>query len=95
MEPATFKQISEWFKSFAESNETKANELELVHLARSGCESIERDDGELTDWYNFSGDFDQRVFIRQTKKGRAFRASLIFLVMIIQESILLQVAWDG
>ena len=70
MEPATFKQISEWFKSFAESNETKANELrELVHLARSGCESIERDDGELTDWYNFSGDFDQRVFIRQTKKG--------------------------
>ena len=43
-------------------------------MAWSGCESIEREDGELTDWYNFSGDFDERVFIRQTKKG----ASLSF-----------------
>ena len=70
MEPATFKKISDWFQSFADSDRTKANELrELVNLARSGCDSIEREDGEITDWYNFSGDFDERVFIRQTKKG--------------------------
>ena len=69
-EPATFKKISHWFSELTVRNNSQANRLKkLIHSARAGCETIIQEDGEITEWYNFSGDFNKRVFIRQSKKG--------------------------
>ena len=69
-EPATFKKISHWFSELSVRNNSQANRLKkLIHSARAGCETIIQEDGEITEWYNFSGDFNERVFIRQSKKG--------------------------
>ena len=69
-EPATFKKISHWFSELSVRNNSQANRLrKLIHSARAGCKTIIQEDGEITEWYNFSGDFNERVFIRQSKKG--------------------------
>ena len=69
-EPATFKKISHWFSELTVRNNSQANRLKkLIHSARAGCETIIQEDGEITEWHNFSGDFNERVFIRQSKKG--------------------------
>ena len=69
-EPATFKKISHWFSELSVRNNSQANRLKkIIDSARSGCETIIQEDGEITEWYNFSGDFNERVFIRQSKKG--------------------------
>ncbi len=69
-EPATFKKVSHWFSELSVRNNSQASRLkELIDSARPGCETIIQKDGEMTEWYNFSGDFNERVFIRQSGKG--------------------------
>jgi len=71
LEPATFKRIASWLKE-PKSEKEKA----IVKKVREGIGSVIpipatmiSGQGERTEWNNFSGDFVERTFIRQTKKG--------------------------
>ncbi|MDB4721432.1 neutral/alkaline non-lysosomal ceramidase N-terminal domain-containing protein [Verrucomicrobiales bacterium] len=71
LEPATFKRIASWLKE-PKSEKEKA----IVKKVREGIGSVISTpatmisgQGERTEWNNFSGDFVERTFIRQTKKG--------------------------
>lgn len=55
-EPATFQRVADWVSG------PKKNS---VRSARPGVKKIVKNDGETTDWQNFSGDFVERIFIRQ------------------------------
>ena len=71
LEPATFKRIASWLKE-PKSEKEKA----VVQKVREGIGSVIptsatmiSGQGQRTEWHNFSGDFVERTFIRQSEKG--------------------------
>ncbi|MEC7861584.1 MAG: hypothetical protein VYC70_03025, partial [Verrucomicrobiota bacterium] len=71
LEPATFKSIASWLKE-AKSEKEKA----VIKKVREGIGSVIptsakmiSGQGQRTEWHNFSGDFVERTFIRQSEKG--------------------------
>ena len=70
-EPATFKRISSWLSEPKLGQEKKILEAvqKCIQLALPVNASMISGQGERTEWHNFSGDFVERSFIRQSKRG--------------------------
>lgn len=70
-EPATFKRISSWMSELKLGKDKKILEevQRSIQLALPVSASMINGQGERTEWHNFSGDFVERSFIRQSKRG--------------------------
>lgn len=70
-EPATFKRIASWLKE-PKSEKDKAiveKVRECIRSAVPAHATMVSGQGQGTEWHNFAGDFVERTFIRQSKKG--------------------------
>lgn len=71
LEPATFKRIASWLKE-PKSEKDKAIVQRIRKRIRSTVPvdaTMISGQGQRTEWHNFSGDFVERTFIRQSEKG--------------------------
>ena len=71
LEPATFKRISSWLR---EPKSEKDEEIlqrirKCIRSAVAADVTMISGQGQRTEWHNFSGDFVERTFIRQSEKG--------------------------
>ena len=66
-EPATFQHVADWVSAPKKNSEEEilSKVRKYVRTAHPGVKKIVKNDGETTDWKNFSGDFVERRFIRQ------------------------------
>ncbi|MDP6859405.1 MAG: hypothetical protein QF426_06250, partial [Verrucomicrobiales bacterium] len=70
-EPATFKRIASWLKE-PKSEKDKVILEKVLECIRSTVPvdaTMISGQGQRTEWHNFSGDFVERTFIRQSEKG--------------------------
>ena len=71
LEPATFKRIASWLKE-PKAEKDKAIVQRIRKRIRSTVPvdaTMISGQGQRTEWHNFSGDFVERTFIRQSEKG--------------------------
>ncbi len=74
-EQQTFERLAKWAsepKSEADDGVLR-RVRELIPQAAPAVANVTRNDGRRTEWYNFAGDFTERFFIRQEKKGVELR----------------------
>ena len=71
LEPSTFKRIASWLKE-PKSEKDKVILAKVRKCIRSTVPvdaAMISGQGQRTEWHNFSGDFVERTFIRQSEKG--------------------------
>jgi hypothetical protein len=70
-EPQMFKRLAERVAGDETDDEAivVAELRRLLPLAQPAIDRVPKNDGEKTEWYNFAGDFAERAFIRQQKRG--------------------------
>ena len=70
-EPLAFKRLGEWIAAEKVDEEATIFDKTREYLPRAkpGIDRVTKNDGESTRWYNFAGDFVDRVFIRQQAVG--------------------------
>jgi len=76
-EQQTFERLAKWAaEPKSEAGDAVLRRVrKLIPQATSAVGKLTRNDGERTEWYNFAGDFTERVFIRQENKGVELRWS--------------------
>lgn len=69
-EPLAFKRLAKWVATDKTGDEAVVYEKvrRVLPMAQPAIDRVMRNDGEKTEWYNFAGDFAERVFIRQQKR---------------------------